>query len=80
MTNEPFLVCFTTKSDEPKRINCIHIINKSPKESVAEEVAKVVSDSQWMFSKDDMRISSISFNSQGNKKPFLASAKFYKKI
>jgi len=80
MTNEPFLVCLTTKGDEPKRINCIHIINKSPKQSVAEVIAKVVSDSQWMFSKDDMRISSISFNSQGNKKPFLASAKFYKKI
>lgn len=80
MTNEPFLVCLSTKSDKPERINCIHIINKSPRESVTEIIAKVINDSQWMFTKDDMCLSGISINLQGNKQPFLASVNFYRKI
>jgi hypothetical protein len=79
MINEPYLACLTPK-DKPERLNCIHIINKSPRENVAEIIAKIVTVSQWMFTKSDMRILGISINSQGNKQPFLASANFYKKI
>jgi hypothetical protein len=80
MTNEPFLVCFSTKCDKPENINCIHIINKSPKESVTELIAKTINCSQWMFSKEDMRLSGLYSNLQGNKEPFLVNAVFYNKI
>lgn len=80
MTNEPFLVCLNTKDDKPKRLNCIHIIQKSPKESITEVIGRIIKSSQWMFSKNDVRISTISINSEGNKQPFLESVNLYKKI
>jgi hypothetical protein len=79
MTNEPWLVCLDMEGHRPKRIKCIHAIEYLPLENII-DIIKRIDYSQFLFSKSDIRLRGISFNSEGNKLPFLAAGRLYKKI
>ena len=80
MTNEPFLVCLARNNDKIEYINCIYIVNNSPKETIVKILDEIVSKSQWMFDENDMRIRSIYRDERGNKEKFLSNIYRYKKI
>lgn len=80
MTNEPFLVCLAMNDDKPEYINCIHVVNNSPKETIVKTIEEIVQKSQFMFGKNEIRIYSISKNKKGNREKFITNFHRYKKI
>lgn len=80
MINEPILVCLAQNDNEERYINCIHIVNNSPRETVVKNIEDIVLKSQWMFDENDIRIDSLYKDKNGNSERFVSNIHRYKKI
>ncbi|WP_114192106.1 hypothetical protein [Edaphovirga cremea] len=59
MQNEPFIVTIKVEGEGAPALVAINIANSSPRNVIPEIVQRLVSHSQWMFKKNQPRISSL---------------------
>lgn len=64
MTNEPFIVTIKLNGENGAELAALNISKSSPKNSIPKSVDRLLSLSQWMFRKDQPRISSLYEDSQ----------------
>ncbi len=66
MTNEPFIVTMKVIGENSPALAAVNIANGSPRNAIPEVVQSLVTNSQWMFKKDQPRILSLKEDSRDN--------------
>lgn len=64
MHNEPYIVTMKTDGERITQLAGLNISNSSPRNAIPESVDKLIVLSQWMFRKDQARISSLKEDSK----------------
>jgi len=79
MHNEPFIVTMKVDGERPIALAALNIATSSPKNAIPQMVSRLVTSSQWMFSRNQPRIISLKEDEKVRWNTFSSNLNFHKK-